>query len=70
MAKENGAPSAAEKGKAKEETPAKDGQKNDDSLKKDKDGKPLPNGDKKGEEPEEGPDTGKSRLTMSLMFDT
>jgi 26S proteasome regulatory subunit N1 len=51
MAKENGAPSAAEKGKGKME----DGKALDNSKKKDKDGKPLVNG-KKGEEPQEGTD--------------
>lgn len=54
MAKENGAPTAAEKGKGKatEEKPV-DGQKKADSPKKDKDGKPIVNGTK-GEEPQEG----------------
>ena len=54
MAKENGASTAAEKGKGKavEEKP-KDGQKKLEEPKKDKDGKPIVNG-KKGDEPEEG----------------
>ena len=54
MAKENGAPTAAEKGKGKaeEEKPA-DKQKKLDDIKKDKDGKPIANG-VKGDEPEEG----------------
>ena len=54
MAKENGAPIAAEKGKGKavEEKP-KNGQKKLEESKKDKDGKPIVNG-KKGDEPEEG----------------
>lgn len=54
MAKENGAPTAAEKGKGKaeEEKPA-DKQKKLDDMKKDKDGKPIANGIK-GDEPEEG----------------
>ena len=54
MAKENGAPTAAEKGKGKaEDSAAKDGKKTEEP-KKDKDGKPLPNGKGK-DEPEEGP---------------
>ncbi len=54
MPKENGAPTAAEKGKSKasDEKP-EDGQKKADEVKRDKDGKPVVNG-KKGEEPEEG----------------
>lgn len=53
MAKENGEPTAAEKGKGKMvEKEAVDGKKPDDAN-KDKDGKPLVNG-KKGEEPEDG----------------
>jgi len=54
MAKENGAPTAAEKGKGKavEEKPT-DGQKKPDETKKDKDGKPMINGTK-GDEPQEG----------------
>jgi len=54
MAKENGAPTAAEKGKGKagEEKPT-DGQKKHDETKKDKDGKPIVNGTK-GDEPDEG----------------
>jgi len=54
MVKENGAPTAAEKGKGKasDEKPL-DGQKQGDEAKKDKDGKPIANGTK-GEEPQEG----------------
>ena len=54
MTKENGAPTAAEKGKGKatDEKPT-DSQKKTDDTKKDKDGKPIANGTK-GEEPEEG----------------
>ena len=54
MAKENGAPTAAEKGKGKagDEKPS-DSPKKSDETKKDKDGKPVVNG-KKGEEPKEG----------------
>ena len=54
MAKENGAPTAADKGKGKteEESPA-DKQKKSDDTRKDKDGKPIANGIK-GDEPEEG----------------
>ena len=53
MAKENGAPTAAEKGKGKlEEGAPKDGKQPEDS-KKDKDGKPLVNGKGK-DEPQEG----------------
>lgn len=54
MAKENGAPTAAEKGKGKmeDDKPSKSSKKQDDT-KKDKDGKPLANG-KPGEEPLEG----------------
>lgn len=54
MAKENGAPTAAEKGKGKatDEKPV-DGQKRGDDAKKDKDGKPIANGTK-GEQPQEG----------------
>lgn len=57
MAKENGAPSAAEKGKGKmkDEKPLDTGKKSEDK-KKDKDGKPLVNG-KKGAEPQEGMDS-------------
>ncbi|KAL2056175.1 hypothetical protein ABVK25_003818 [Lepraria finkii] len=53
MAKENGAPTIAEKGKgkAKEEKPT-DKQKKVDDTKKDKDGKPIVNGTK-GDEPGE-----------------
>ena len=54
MAQENGAPSAAEKGKGKaEEGKPKDGQKKQEEVKQDKDGKPVANG-AKGDEPEEG----------------
>ena len=54
MAKENGAPTAAEKGKGKaEEEKPTDKQKKVDDTKKDKDGKPIVNGTK-GDEPEEG----------------
>lgn len=53
MAKENGAPTAAEKGKGKmAENKSADSQKPDE-IKKDKDGKPIVKG-KKGDEPEEG----------------
>ena len=54
MAKENGAPTAADKGKGKaeEESPA-DKQKKSDDTRKDKDGKPIANRIK-GDEPEEG----------------
>ena len=54
MAKENGAPTAAEKGKGKmeDEKPSKSPKKQDD-VKKDKDGKPIANG-KPDEEPLEG----------------
>lgn len=48
MAKENGTPTAADKGKGKME----DGKKPDET-KKDKDGKPTVNG-KKGDEPQDG----------------
>lgn len=54
MAQENGAPSAAQKGKGKAEEPKPtDGKKKADEPKKDKDGKPIING-LKGDEPEEG----------------
>ena len=54
MAKENGAPTAAEKGKGKmeDEKPSNSPKKQDD-IKKDKDGKAIANG-KPGEEPLEG----------------
>ena len=54
MAKENGTPTAAEKGKGKatDHKPA-DGQKKAEETKKDKDGKPIVNGTK-GDEPQEG----------------
>lgn len=54
MAKENGAPTAAEKGKGKmeDDTPS-DSPKKQDGVKKDKDGKPVANG-KPGDEPLEG----------------
>ena len=54
MAKENGAPTAAEKGKGKmeDDKPSSSSKKQDDT-KKDKDGKPIANG-KPGEEPLEG----------------
>lgn len=53
MSKENGAPSAAEKGKGKmEDDKAADATKADET-KKDKDGKPVVNR-KKGEEPQDG----------------
>ena len=53
MAKDDGAPTAEEKGKAKavNERPDASGSKADE--KKDKDGKPIANG-KKDEEPKEG----------------
>lgn len=54
MTKENGEPTAADKGKGKmEEDKAVDGEKKADDQKKDKDGKPIVNG-RKGEEPAEG----------------
>ena len=54
MAKENGAPTAAEKGKGKmEDDKPSDGPQKQDDTKKDKDGKPIANG-KPGEEPLEG----------------
>lgn len=54
MAKENGAPTAAEKGKGKsDEEKTTESQKKSEETKKDKDGKPIVNGTK-GEEPEEG----------------
>ena len=54
MAKENGAPTAAEKGKGKmEDDKPSDGPKKTDATKKDKDGKPIANG-KPGDEPLEG----------------
>ena len=54
MAKENGAPTAAEKGKGKmEDDKPSDGSKKQDGIKKDKDGKPIANG-KPGDEPLEG----------------
>lgn len=53
MAKENGAPTTAEKGKGKaDESTAKDGKKPEE-IKKDKDGKPLVNGKGK-DEPDKG----------------
>ena len=54
MAKENGSPTSAEKGKGKatDHKPV-DGQKKSDEIKKDKDGKPIVNGTK-GDEPQEG----------------
>lgn len=54
MANENGAPSAAEKGKGKEDTKDKDGQRKADGAHKDGEGKPLVNGNAKGDENEEG----------------
>ena len=55
MAKENGAPTAAEKGKGKieDEKLSNSPKKQQDDTKKDKDGKPIANG-KPGEEPLEG----------------
>lgn len=54
MAKENGAPTAAEKGKGKmEDDKSSNSPKKHDDTKKDKDGKPITNG-KPGEEPLEG----------------
>lgn len=54
MSKENGAPSAAEKGKGKiEDDKAADASKKVEETKKDKDGKPVVNG-KKGKEPQDG----------------
>lgn len=54
MAKENGAPTAAEKGKGKatDDKPG-DTQKKSEETKRDKDGKPIVNG-AKGDEPQEG----------------
>lgn len=54
MSKENGTPSAAEKGKGKiEDDKSADASKKVDETRKDKDGKPVVNG-KKGEEPQDG----------------
>jgi 26S proteasome regulatory subunit N1 len=54
MAKENGAPTAAEKGKGKvEEDKNANGEKKVEEVKKDKDGKPIVNG-KKDDKPAEG----------------
>ena len=54
MAKENGAPTAADKGKGKmEDEKQANSPKKQDDTKKDKDGKPIANG-KPGEEPLEG----------------
>lgn len=54
MAKENGAPTATDKGKGKiEDDKATISSKKSDELKKDKDGKLIANG-KKGEEPKDG----------------
>lgn len=54
MAKENGAPTAAEKGKGKAtDDKHLDGQKQGEEVKKDKDGKPIANGTK-GDEHQEG----------------
>ena len=54
MAKENGEPTAAEKGKGKAvDDQTINGDKKSEEVKKDKDGKPLVNG-KKGQEPQEG----------------
>ena len=54
MAKENGEPTAAGKGKGKavDEKPSESGKKVEET-KKDKDGKPIVNG-KNGDEPQEG----------------
>ena len=54
MAKGTGAPSAAEKGKAKENTSPKDSLKGKEPSKKDADGKLLPNGNKKDEKGDNG----------------
>ena len=54
MAKENGAPTAAEKGKGKmADEKSSDSPKKQDDTKKDKDGKPITNG-KPGDEHLEG----------------
>lgn len=54
MAKENGAPTAPDKGKGKiVDDRATNSSKKPDEPKKDKDGKPILNG-KKGEEPQDG----------------
>lgn len=54
MAKENGAPTATDKGKGKiEDDKGANSSKKSDESKKDKDGKPIANG-KKGEEPQDG----------------
>ena len=54
MAKENGAPTAAEKGKGKaEDKKPSESPQNQDDTKKDKDGKLIVNG-KPGDEPLEG----------------
>lgn len=63
MAKENGAPTAEEKGKGKlEDDKAANATKKPEDTKKDKDGKPVSNG-KKGEEPQDG-----ARLPFSVEF--
>ena len=55
MARENGAPSAAEKGKAKaEEGNSQDKKKRSEDAKIDKDGKPIVNGTKDDDELNEG----------------
>lgn len=54
MAKENGTPTATDKGKSKiEDDKGIHSSKKSDESKKDKDGKPIANG-KKGEEPQDG----------------
>ena len=54
MAKENGEPTAAEKGKGKMKEDVKpNGEKAPEEIKRDKDGKPILNG-KKDEEPKNG----------------
>lgn len=57
MAKENGEPTAAEKGKGKAvDEKNVNGDKKGGDIKTDKDGLPIVNG-KKGEDPKEGPAT-------------
>ena len=62
MAKENGTPTAAEKGKGKmEDEKPSNSLKKEDDTKKDKDGKPIANG-KPGDEPLEGKLSNKALL--------
>ena len=68
MAKENGAPTAEEKGKGKAvEKPTVDGEKKSQEVKKDKDGKPIKDGkDAKDLELAEGPLFGASARDTSF----